>query len=74
MKNNEIIGWFVTGIYTNLLKNIIKVKYPNFFFERGRIIYDNENERYIYSGYSGDEQRIINEAESALLKRRDFNC
>ena len=74
MKNNEIIGWFVTGIYTNLLKNIIKVKYPNFFFERGHIVYDFENERYIYSGYSGDEQRILKEAESALLKRYDFNC
>jgi len=68
MRNEELMGLYVTRTYVSLIKNEVQLKYPNFFFERGKIFYDYDLEKYIYSGFSSDEQCILKEAEQALYR------
>ncbi|MDQ3052203.1 MAG: hypothetical protein M3Q95_15100 [Bacteroidota bacterium] len=68
MKNEELFGVAVTQMYACLIKNEVLLKYPNFFFERGMILYDYDNETYVYSGYSEEEQRILKEAATKILR------
>ena len=67
MQNKELFGLDVTQTYAGLIKNEVLLKYPNFFFERGSITYDYDNEIYMYVGYSEEEQRILSEAAKSLL-------
>ena len=67
MRNKELFGLDVTQTYAGLIKNEVLLKYPNFFFERGSITYDYDNEIYVYLGYSDDEQRILKEAAKNLV-------
>jgi len=53
-------------MYANLIKNEVLLKYPNFFFERGSILYDYDNENYIYMGYSEEERKILAEVARSL--------
>lgn len=57
----------MTQAYATLIKNEVLLKYPNFFFERGSILYDYDNEIYVYMGYSDEELRILKEAAQSLL-------
>jgi len=66
MKNEEKFGVEVTQMYANLIKNEVLLKYPNFFFERGSILYDYDNENYIYMGYSEEERKILAEVARSL--------
>ena len=66
MKHEEVIGQHVTQAYASLIKSEIQLKYPNFFFERGVILYDYDFETYIYQGYSEEEQRILREIAKSL--------
>lgn len=68
MKNEEIIDLYITKMYVSLIKNEVQQRYPDFYFDRGVIIYDYDRERYVYSGFSSEEQRILQEAEKALLR------
>jgi len=69
MRNQEMLfGVEVTQMYASLIKNEVLLKYPNFFFERGSILYDYDNETYIYMGYSEEEQKILSEAAGNLVK------
>ena len=67
MQNKELFGLDVTQTYAGLIKNEVLLKYPNFFFERGSITYDYDNEIYMYVGYSEEEQLILSEAAKSLL-------
>lgn len=67
MKNKELFGVAMTQAYATLIKNEVLLKYPNFFFERGSILYDYDNEIYVYMGYSDEELRILKEAAQSLL-------
>ncbi len=67
MTNKELFGVSITQAYASLIKNEVLLKYPNFFFERGSIIYDYDNETYVYMGYSDEELRILKEAAQNLL-------
>ena len=68
MHNEELFGIVVTQMYSSLIKNEVLLKYPNFFFERGSITYDYDNETYVYVGYSEEEQRILKEAAKNLVR------
>ena len=68
MKHEEVIGQHVTQAYASLIKSEVQLKYPNFFFERGVILYDYDHEIYVYLGYSEEEQKILNEAAKKLLR------
>ncbi len=68
MKHEEIVGLHVTQAYTSLIKNEVQLKYPNFYFERGVIMYDYDHETYVYLGYSVEEQKILNEIAKSLLR------
>jgi hypothetical protein len=68
MQNEELFGIVVTQMYSSLIKNEVLLKYPNFFFERGSITYDYDNETYVYVGYSEEEQRILREAAKNLVR------
>jgi hypothetical protein len=68
MQNEELFGIVVTQMYSSLIKNEVLLKYPNFFFERGSITYDYDNEIYVYVGYSEEEQRILREAAKNLVR------
>ncbi|MDQ3052196.1 MAG: hypothetical protein M3Q95_15065 [Bacteroidota bacterium] len=63
----EFLGLCITNTYVSLIRNEVKLRYPDFYFERGVIVYDYESEMYVYSGFSSEEQRILREAEKALL-------
>ncbi len=67
MKMEEFLGLCITNTYVSLIRNEVKLRYPDFYFERGVIVYDYESEMYVYSGFSSEEQRILREAERALL-------
>ncbi len=67
MKMQEFLGLCITNTYVSLIRNEVKLRYPDFYFERGVIVYDYESEMYVYSGFSSEEQRILREAEKALL-------
>ena len=58
----------VTKAYASLIKNEIQLKYPNFFFEKGVILYDYDQELYVYIGYTEEELSILREIASTLLK------
>ena len=68
MKPEEAIGMHVTQAYASLIKNEIQLRYPNFYFERGVILYDYDQELYVYIGYTEEELRILNEIASSLMK------
>lgn len=68
MTPEEAIGMHVTQAYASLIKNEVQLKYPNFFFERGMILYDYDQELYVYLGYTEDELRILKEIASTLDK------
>ena len=58
----------VTQAYASLIKSEVQVKYPNFYFEKGVILYDYDQELYVYIGYTEDELRILREVATSLLK------
>jgi hypothetical protein len=68
MKPEEAIGIHVTAAYASIIKNQVQLKYPNFFFERGVILYDYDQELYVYIGYTEEELCILREVASSLLK------
>ncbi len=68
MSHKELFGLDVTQSYASLIKNQVLLKYPNFFFERGSIVYDYDTETYVYLGYSEEEQSILKEAAKSLVK------
>jgi hypothetical protein len=68
MKNEEKFGLHITQAYASLIKSEVLVKYPHFFFEKGAISYDYDNEMYVYSGFSSEEIAILKEAEKTLLQ------
>lgn len=68
MKNKELFGLDVTQSYACLIRNEVLLKYPNFFFDKGVIWYDYDTETYIYTGYSDEELKIIQEAVKSLQK------
>ena len=68
MRPEEAIGMHVTQAYASLIKNEVQVKYPNFYFEKGVILYDYDQELYVYIGYTEDELRILREVATSLLK------
>jgi hypothetical protein len=66
MTNTEQFGQHVTQAYACLIKTEVQLKYPNFYFEKGAVIYDYDTETYMYLGYSDEELKIIMEAAEAL--------
>jgi len=68
MTNTELFGEHITQAYASLIKSKVQLKYPNFFFEKGAVVYDYDNEVYNYVGYSDAELRIIMEAAASLQK------
>jgi hypothetical protein len=66
MSHAERFGELVTKAYINQIKNEVLLKYPNFFFEKGSIVYDYDRELYMYKGYSDEELFILAEAASKL--------
>ncbi len=68
MTPEESIGMHVTQAYASLIKNEVQLKYPNFFFEKGVILYDYDHELYVYIGYTEEELRILNEVANTLMK------
>ena len=68
MRPEEAIGMHVTQAYASLIKSEVNLKYPNFYFERGNILYDYDQELYVYIGYTEDELRILREIATSLLK------
>ena len=66
MSNTELFGEHITQAYASLVKSEVQLKYPNFFFEKGAVLYDYDTETYIYTGYSDDELKIILEAVAKL--------
>jgi len=66
MSNTELFGEHITQAYASLIKSEVQLKYPNFFFEKGAVLYDYDTETYIYTGYSDDELKIILEAVAKL--------
>jgi len=68
MTNTELFGQHITQAYASLIKQEVQLKYPNFYFERGVIMYDYDNEIYLYMGYTEEEMQILREAASKLQK------
>ena len=58
----------VTKAYSTLVKQQVQLKYPNFYFEKGAILYDYDHEHYVYLGYDADELRIIMDAAASVIK------
>ena len=56
----------ITKVYADLIKNEVLLRYPNFYFEHGVIMYDYDNEIYVYKGYTEEEIAILTEAAKAL--------
>ena len=56
----------ITRRYADLIKNEVLLKYPNFYFEHGLIMYDYDSERYVYKGYTDEEIAILQEVASSL--------
>ena len=68
MSKQELFGMDATQMYASLIKHEVLLKYPNFFFERGSITYDFDNEMYVYMGYSEEEILILKEAAKNLVR------
>jgi hypothetical protein len=66
MRHEEVIGEHVTQAYASLIKSEVQLKYPNFYFERGVILYDYDHEIYVYMGFTDEEQKILHEAARQL--------
>jgi hypothetical protein len=66
MSYAEQVGEIVTKAYTNRIKYQVLLKYPNFFFEKGAIIYDYDREIYVFRGFSDEELLILAEAASKI--------
>ena len=66
MTNTELFGQHITQAYASLIKHEVQLKYPNFYFERGLIMYDYDNETYVYMGYTEEEMQILKEVASSL--------
>jgi hypothetical protein len=68
MKNTDLFGEHITQAYASLIKQVVQLKYPNFYFERGVIMYDYDNETYVYLGYTETEMQILKEAAIAVQR------
>ena len=68
MTNTDLFGQHITQAYASLIRNEVQLKYPNFFFEKGVILYDYDNEIYVYLGYSDEEMVILKEVARSLQK------
>ena len=66
MSHAEKFGLSVTQAYASLIKNEVLLKYPNFFFEKGAIVYDYDREIYVFKGYTEEELFILAEAASKV--------
>jgi hypothetical protein len=60
MRNDELFGQAVTEAYAHIIKSKMQEKFPDFYFEKGAIIYDYDAETYVCVGYSEDETCILN--------------
>ena len=58
----------ITKVYADLIKNEVLLKYPNFYFEHGVIMYDYDSEIYVYKGYTEEEIQILEEVANALQR------
>ena len=67
MNHAEKVGILVTQAYVNQVKNEVLLKYPNFFFEKGRIVYDYDRELYLFIGFDDEELFILAEAASRVV-------
>ena len=68
MRYEEIIGQVVTRFFVEIMRSEVHLHYPNFYFEKGMILYDFDNERYVYTGYSEEETSILNEVARSLKR------
>ena len=70
MSYAELVGEIATRAYVSRIKNEVLLRYPNFFFEKGAIIYDYDREIYIFKGFDDDElfilARVVSEIEDLV--------
>ena len=59
MGNQELFGQAVTEAYSHMIKTEMQKQYPDFYFEKGAIIYDYDSESYECVGFSDEEKRIL---------------
>ncbi|MBL0339439.1 MAG: hypothetical protein IPP71_00045 [Bacteroidetes bacterium] len=68
MRNEELFRQAVTQAYAHMMKSKMQEKFPDFYFEKGPVIYDYDAETYVRVGYSEDETSILN----AIAQDIDF--
>ncbi len=68
MGNQELFGQAITEAYSHMIKTEMQKQYPDFYFEKGAIIYDYDSESYVCVGYSEAETRILNDIAQRLSK------
>lgn len=69
MRNDELFGQAVTEAYAHMIKSKVQEKFPDFYFEKGAIIYDYNSESYVCVGYSDEEILILQDIAKNLEKR-----
>lgn len=68
MRNEELFGQAITEAYAHMIKTEMQQKYPDFYFEKGAIIYDYDQETYVCVGYSDAETQILNDIAQRISK------
>ena len=68
MINDQLFGQAITEAYAHMIKTKMQEKYPDFYFEKGAIIYDYDQETYVCVGYSDSETRILNDIAQRISK------
>jgi hypothetical protein len=66
MSYAELVGEIATRAYVSRIKNEVLLRYPNFFFEKGAIIYDYDHEIYVFRGFDEDELFILAKVASEM--------
>jgi hypothetical protein len=66
MKNAEIFTTSVTQIYADLVLHRVHSEYPQIKCSQGQIYYDEDNEQYVYVGFTEEELRIVKQAVHSL--------
>jgi hypothetical protein len=74
MKNADLFTASLTDIYSGMLACEIQTRNPEIVLAKGQVLYDEENEKYVYAGFTDYELKIIHEAESKLLMHLQINA
>jgi len=68
MINDKLFGQAITEAYAHMIKVEMQKQYPDFYFEKGAIIYDYDTESYVCVGFSDEEKHILEDIAKNIAR------